>query len=46
MGANITNTVAEKAKEIVARMGINTGISVLSNYCIERRAVSQFIVPV
>jgi len=34
MGANITNTIAEKAKEIVARMGIKTGISVLSNYCI------------
>ena len=46
MGANITNTVAEKAKDIIAKMGVKTGISVLSNYCLERRAVSEFMVPV
>lgn len=46
MGANITNTLSEKAKEIVSRMGIKTGISVLSNYCLERKAVSSFIIPV
>jgi degradative hydroxymethylglutaryl-CoA reductase len=34
MGANLTNTLAEKAKEIVSKMGIKTGISVLSNYCL------------
>jgi hydroxymethylglutaryl-CoA reductase len=46
MGANLTNTIAEKAKEIVSKMGIKTGISILSNYCLERKAVSTFIIPV
>jgi degradative hydroxymethylglutaryl-CoA reductase len=46
MGANITNTIAEKAKEIVSFMGIKTGISILSNYCIERKSVSKFMIPV
>lgn len=46
MGANITNTIAEKAKEIISYMGINTGISILSNYCIERKSVSKFMIPV
>ena len=27
-------------------MGIKTGISILTNYCIERRATSSFIIPV
>lgn len=34
MGANLINTIAERAKEIVSRMGIRTGISILSNYCV------------
>lgn len=46
MGANITNTIAEKAKEIITFMGIKTGISILSNYCIERTSVSKFMIPV
>jgi degradative hydroxymethylglutaryl-CoA reductase len=46
MGANLTNTLAEKGKEIVSKMGIKTGISVLSNYCLERKAVSTFVIPV
>jgi hydroxymethylglutaryl-CoA reductase len=46
MGANITNTIAEKAKEIVSFMGIKTGISILSNYCIERKTESKFMIPV
>ncbi|XP_031472500.1 uncharacterized protein LOC116244767 [Nymphaea colorata] len=46
MGANITNTIAEKAKEIVTFMGIKTGISILSNYCIERTTESKFMIPV
>ena len=27
-------------------MGIKTGISILSNYCLERRATSSFVIPV
>jgi hydroxymethylglutaryl-CoA reductase len=46
MGANITNTIAEKAKGIITYMGIKTGISILSNYCIERKSVSKFMIPV
>jgi hydroxymethylglutaryl-CoA reductase len=46
MGANIINTVAERAKEIMLSMGIRTGISILSNYCVERRASSSFTIPV
>ena len=46
MGANIINTLAEKAKEIVSRMGIKTGISILSNYCVERKSMSQIIIPI
>lgn len=46
MGANITNTIAEKAKEIITFMGIKTGISILTNYCIERKSVSKFMIPV
>lgn len=46
MGANITNTISEKAKEIISFMGINTGISILSNYCIDRRSISRFKIPV
>jgi hydroxymethylglutaryl-CoA reductase len=46
MGANITNTIAEKTKEIISKMGVQTGISVLTNYCLERKSVSSFIIPV
>ncbi len=46
MGANVTNTISEKAKEIVSKMGIKTGIAVLSNYCTERKAVSWFEIPI
>lgn len=46
MGANITNTLSEKAKEILTYMGIKTGIAILSNYCIERKAISKFTIPV
>jgi hydroxymethylglutaryl-CoA reductase len=46
MGANITNTISEKAKEIVNSLGIRTGISILSNYCVNRRAISTFKLPV
>jgi degradative hydroxymethylglutaryl-CoA reductase len=45
MGANIVNTLAEKAKQIVAGMGIKTGISILSNYCLKRMTYSSFKVP-
>jgi hydroxymethylglutaryl-CoA reductase len=34
MGANITNTICERAKQIVSSLGFNTGIAVLSNYCV------------
>lgn len=27
-------------------MGIKTGISILSNYCVQRRAISSFKIPV
>lgn len=46
MGANITNTLCEKAKEYISKMGIKTGIAILSNYCCERRALSFFELPV
>ena len=46
MGANIINTLAEKAKEIICSMGIRAGISILSNYCVKRKAVSSFKIPV
>jgi hydroxymethylglutaryl-CoA reductase len=46
MGANITNTIAEKAKQILSHMGLKTGISILSNYCLKRRAVASFKLPV
>ncbi len=46
MGANITNTLAEKAKEIISFMGIKTGIAILSNYCTERLADSKFLIPI
>jgi hydroxymethylglutaryl-CoA reductase len=46
MGANIINTIAEKAKEVLAAMGMKTGISILSNYCVQRRAISSFKIPV
>ena len=46
MGANIVNTLSEKAKEIVSNMGIKTGISILSNYCLKRKALASFKVPV
>jgi hydroxymethylglutaryl-CoA reductase len=45
MGANITNTLCEKAKEYISKMGIKTGIAILSNYCVERRALSYFEIP-
>jgi len=45
MGANITNTISEKAKEIVNSLGIKTGISILSNYCVTRKAISTFKLP-
>ena len=46
MGANIINSVAQRAKQILSNMGVSTGISILSNYCIERRARSSFEIPV
>lgn len=46
MGANITNTICERAKDFISKMGIQTGIAILSNYCIERRAISYFEMPV
>jgi hydroxymethylglutaryl-CoA reductase len=46
MGANITNTIAEKAKEIISFMGIKAGVSILSNYCIDRKSISKFMIPV
>ena len=46
MGANIINTLSEKAKEIVGSMGFQTGISILSNYCVKRTAVAEFKMPV
>lgn len=46
MGANIINTLAEKTKDILANMGIRTGISILSNYCVKRKTYSSFKIPV
>lgn len=46
MGANLINTLAERAKELVSAAGIRTGISILSNYCTERTATSKFLIPV
>ena len=46
MGANITNTICERAKDLVSKMGIKTGIAILSNYCTERISVSYFELPV
>lgn len=46
MGANITNTLAEKAKEIISFMGLKTGIAILSNYCDERISSSKFLIPI
>lgn len=42
MGANITNTLCEKTKDYISKMGIKTGIAILSNYCVERKALSYF----
>lgn len=46
MGANITNTVAEKTKEIISKIGIQCGIAILTNYCLERKASSHFEIPI
>jgi hydroxymethylglutaryl-CoA reductase len=46
MGANITNILCEKAKDYISKMGIKTGIAILSNYCVERKALSYFEIPV
>lgn len=46
MGANITNTICEKTKEIISKMGVKTGIAILSNYSTERRAFSYFELPI
>jgi hydroxymethylglutaryl-CoA reductase len=46
MGANITNTLCESAKDLIQKMGIKTGVAILSNYCVERRALSYFEIPV
>lgn len=46
MGANITNTICEKAKDCISKMGVKTGIAILSNYCIERKAFSYFQIPI
>ncbi len=42
MGANITNILCEKTKDYISKMGIKTGIAILSNYCVERKALSYF----
>jgi hydroxymethylglutaryl-CoA synthase len=46
MGANITNTLCEKVKDYISKMGIKTGIAILTNYCVERKALSYFEIPV
>lgn len=46
MGANITNTLCEKTKDFISKMGIKTGIAILSNYCVERKALSFFEIPI
>lgn len=46
MGANITNTLCERTKDYISKMGIKTGIAILSNYCVERKALSYFELPV
>jgi len=46
MGANIVNTLSEKAKQILINMGMRTGISILSNYCLKRKALASFKLPV
>lgn len=40
------NNICEKAKCIISKRGIKTGIAILSNYCVERKALSYFEIPV
>ena len=46
MGANIVNRICERAKAELSSMGIKTGIAILSNYCVERKALGWFEIPV
>ena len=46
MGANLLNSLCEKTKKYILTMGIKTGIAILTNYCIERKALSWFEIPV
>ena len=47
MGANTVNTILEKTSPFLETLtGARTGIKILSNLCIERRAFSQFVMPV
>ena len=47
MGANVINTICEHvAPMIISITGGKLGIKILSNLCTDRRAVSQFKIPV
>ena len=47
MGANLVNTVVEHtAPYILGLTGGKIGIKILSNLCIERKAISFFEIPV
>ncbi len=45
MGANIVNTLCERLKTEIMKMGLVTGIAILSNYCTERKAIGWFEIP-
>lgn len=45
MGANIVNTLCERLKTEIMKMGFQTGIAILSNYCTERKAIGWFEIP-
>ena len=45
MGANIVNTLCERLKIEIMKMGLMTGIAILSNYCTERKAIGWFEIP-
>lgn len=47
MGANIINTICEGIAPYLQQLsGARVGIKILSNLCVNRKAVSEFIIPV
>lgn len=46
MGANIVNTIVEYTAPFIEELtGGRAGLKILSNLCTERRAVSEFEIP-